>query len=148
MSAREAFMREALLEAAKARETDEVPVGAVIVKDGRVIARAHNMTEALADATAHAEMLALREAERVLGSWRLTGCTLYATLEPCAMCAGAAVNCRVDAIVFGAFDGAAGCCASVAELTEGWLPHRIRTVGGVLEAECAAQLSEYFKAKR
>ncbi len=120
----ERFMRMALEEAQRAYELDEVPLGAVLVMRGKVIARAHNLCEAASDPTAHAEMLALREAARKEGG-RLAGSTLYVTLEPCAMCAGAAVNARVSRIVFGAFDSRAGCCGSVADITDGWFLHTI-----------------------
>ena len=143
----ERFMRMALEEAQRAFEEDEVPVGAVLVKSGKVIARAHNLTEAASDPTAHAEMNVLREGARAEGG-RLAGTTLYVTLEPCAMCAGAAVNSRVSRIVFGAFDPNAGCCGSVADITDGWFNHSIEVVGGVLEEECAALLRTFFERKR
>lgn len=143
----ERFMRMALEEAQRAFELDEVPVGAVLVLRGKVIARAHNLCEAAADPTAHAEMLVLREAARLEGG-RLAGSTLYVTLEPCAMCAGAAINARVSRIVFGAFDIRAGCCGSVADITDGWFNHTIEVAGGVLEQECAALLQDFFKDKR
>ena len=144
----EKYMRIALEEAEAALEQDEVPVGAVLVMDGKVISRTHNLREASNDPTAHAEVLAIREAARKLDTWHLTGSTLYVTLEPCAMCAGAAVNARVSRIVFGAFDPAAGCCGSVAEITDGWFAHSIEVLGGVYEEECAALLNEYFRDKR
>jgi len=143
----ERFMRMALEEAQRAFEEEEVPVGAVLVKNGKVIARAHNLTEAASDPTAHAEMNALREGARAEGG-RLSGSTLYVTLEPCAMCAGAAVNARVSRIVFGAFDPNAGCCGSVADITDGWFNHSIEVVGGVLEDECAALLRSFFERRR
>ena len=143
----ERFMRMALEEAQRAYELDEVPVGAVLVMRGKVIARAHNLCVAASDPTAHAEMLALREAAREEGG-RLAGSTLYVTLEPCAMCAGAAINARVSRIVFGAFDSRAGCCGSVADITDGWFLHSIEAVGGVLEEECASLLQAFFEEKR
>ena len=143
----ERFMRIALEEAQRAYELDEVPVGAVLVMRGKVIARAHNLCVASSDPTAHAEMLALRAAAREEGG-RLSGSTLYVTLEPCAMCAGAAINARVSRIVFGAFDSRAGCCGSVADITDGWFLHSIESVGGVLEEECAALLQAFFEEKR
>ena len=143
----ERFMRIALEEAQRAYELDEVPVGAVLVMRGKVIARAHNLCVASSDPTAHAEMLALRAAAREEGG-RLAGSTLYVTLEPCAMCAGAAINARVSRIVFGAFDSRAGCCGSVADITDGWFLHSIESVGGVLEEECAALLQAFFEEKR
>lgn len=141
-------MRIALEEAQGALEMDEVPVGAVLVMNGKVIARGHNLREASNDPTAHAEVLVLREAARKQKSWRLTGSTLYVTLEPCAMCAGAAINARVSRIVFGAFDDLAGCCGSVADITDNWFNHSIEVIGGLYEEECAALLEEYFAAKR
>lgn len=140
-------MRLALIEAHQAAMEDEVPVGAVVVCGGAVLARAHNRTVALSDGTAHAELLAMQAAARRRGG-RLSGCTLYVTLEPCAMCAGAAVNLRLEELVFGAFDPRSGCCGSVLDLTDRCLLHSVRTWGGVLEDECAALLSEFFRAKR
>lgn len=144
----EKYMRMALEEARAALELDEVPVGAVLVLDGKVIGRGHNLREAANDPTAHAEVIALREAGRVMKDWRLTGSTLYVTLEPCAMCAGAAINARVSRIVFGAFDELAGCCGSVADITDNWFNHSIEVSGGLFAEECAALLDEYFSAKR
>lgn len=143
----EAGMRLALEEARQALLEDEVPVGAVVVCGETVLARAHNRTVALSDFTAHAELLAMQEAARRRGG-RLTGCTLYVTLEPCAMCAGAAVNLRLDELVFGAFDARAGCAGSVVDLTDHCLLHSVRTWGGVLEADCAKLLADFFRAKR
>ena len=140
-------MRLALIEAHQAAMEDEVPVGAVVVCGETVLARAHNRTVALADFTAHAELLAMQAAARQRGG-RLTGCTLYVTLEPCAMCAGAAVNLRLDELVFGAFDARAGCAGSVVDLTDHCLLHSVRTWGGVLEADCAKLLADFFRAKR
>ena len=144
----EKYMQIALEEARAAAEMDEVPVGACIVKNGKIIARAHNMREASADPTAHAEVIAIREAARVLKNWRLTGCTLYVTLEPCAMCTGAAINARLARIVFGAFDDITGCCISVADMPDNWFDYSLEATGGVLEAQCAQLLSNYFAAKR
>ncbi len=141
-------MQLALCEAQAALSQGEVPVGAVVVKDGRVLASAHNRMEQNCCATAHAELLALTAAAEANGDWRLIGCTLYVTLEPCAMCTGAAINSRVDEIVFGAFDPQAGCCGSALDLTDGLLPQRVRCVGGFMEAECAALLSTCFLDKR
>jgi tRNA(adenine34) deaminase len=125
-----------------------VPVGAILVRDGEVISKGHNLRETTSDPTAHAEILALREAANKLGSWRLSVCTLYVTLEPCAMCAGACVNARVKRIVFGAFDERAGCCGSVADITDNWFNHSVESVGGVCEEECACILKAYFSEKR
>lgn len=143
----ERYMRMALEEAAEAFDLDEVPVGAVLVKNGKVIARAHNLCSAAHDATMHAEMLALKDGARNTDG-DLTGSTLYVTLEPCAMCAGAAVLSRISRIVFGAFDEKAGCCGSVLDLTDGWFNHTIQVEGGVMEDECAMILVEFFHGKR
>jgi tRNA(adenine34) deaminase len=140
-------MRLALEEAGRAFELDEIPVGAVLVNGGKVIARAHNLCEAGGDATSHAEILCIREASRGLGA-RLDGCTLYCTLEPCAMCTGAAILSRVSRIVFGAFDIRAGCCGSVIDMADGWFNHSIEVIGGVMEEECAALLHAFFSSKR
>lgn len=142
------FMRSALEEAACAACEDEVPVGAVIVREGEIIARAHNMSVQSMDATAHAEMLAMRRAMAALDTWRLTGCTMYVTLEPCAMCAGAAVNARLSRIVFGAHEQTTGCCGSVLDVTDGLFLCTVESCGGVMEEECAALLASYFKKKR
>ncbi|MBQ9833014.1 MAG: tRNA adenosine(34) deaminase TadA [Clostridia bacterium] len=142
------YMQAALNEAQLAFAMDEVPVGAVIEYKGEIIAAAHNLVESTQDAMAHAEILAMREASRRMESWRLQDCTLYVTLEPCAMCAGAAVNCRLKRIVFGAFDEKYGACGSAIDLTDGLLANRIEVIGSVMEAECSKLLSEYFKKKR
>lgn len=144
----EQYMRLALLEAEKAETAGEVPVGAVIVCEGEVIARAGNAREEAHDPTAHAELTAIRHAARSLGGWRLIGCTLYVTLEPCPMCAGAIVNARIPRVVFGAYDPKAGAFGSVYNLNEGRLNHTAEVTGGVLEEECAALLKHFFKAKR
>ena len=142
-------MYEALAAAAESAAAGEVPVGAVIVRDGRVIARAANRTVRDQDASAHAEMLALREASRALGRWRLDDCTLVVTLEPCAMCAGAIVLARVARVVFGAWDEKAGMAGSVGDLLRHpRLNHRPEVAGGVLADDCAAMLSEFFRARR
>lgn len=143
-----AFMREALEEARRAALEDEVPVGAVLVKDGAIIACAHNRVEAMGDPTAHAEILALREGAKALGTWRLTGCALYVTLEPCAMCAGAAVSARLSRLIFGAHEEKTGCCGSVLDLTDAMFLHTVECCGGLLEAESAALLAAYFAKKR
>ena len=142
-------MHEALAAAAESAAAGEVPVGAVIVRDGRVIARAANRTIRDQDASAHAEMLVLREASRTLGRWRLDDCTLVVTLEPCAMCAGAIVLARVARVVFGAWDDKAGMAGSVGDLLRHpRLNHRPEVAGGVLADDCAAMLSEFFSARR
>ncbi len=142
-------MRLALDEAEDAAEAGEVPVGAVIVRDGEVLARAGNASVSSADATAHAELLAIQAASAVLGDQRLAGCTLYVTLEPCAMCAGAIILARVDRVVFGAWDPKAGMSGSVADLLRNpKLNHSPEVQGGVLEAECGKLLSEFFRDRR
>ena len=144
-----AWMRLALDEAEDAADAGEAPVGAVIVRDGEVVARAANAMATSADATAHAELLAIQSASAVLGTPRLGECTLYVTLEPCAMCAGAIVLARLDRVVFGAWDAKAGMAGSVSDLLRHpKLNHRPEVQGGVLEAECAALLSKFFKDKR
>jgi tRNA(adenine34) deaminase len=143
------FMRLALREAARAPEHGDVPIGAVVVRGGEVIATARNERELRADPTAHAEVLALREAARVLGSWRLLGAVVYVTLEPCAMCAGALVLARVARVVFGAPDPKAGACGSVLDLfSEPRLNHRPEAAGGLLAAECGELLSDFFASRR
>ena len=143
------FMREALRQAARAYEAEEVPVGAVIVREGRIIARAYNQVELLKDATAHAEMLAITAAEEDVGDWRLTDCTLYVTKEPCPMCAGAMVHVRLARVVFGASDLKAGAAGSVLNLLQfPALNHRCVITAGVREAECRALLQNFFGAQR
>jgi len=142
-------MQEALRLARAALAEDEVPVGCVIVHEGRAVGRAHNQRETLRDPTAHAEMIAITQAAEALGSWRLTGCTLYVTLEPCAMCAGAMVLARIDRLVYGATDPKAGAVTSVFRLVdEPRLNHRIAVTAGVRAQDCGAILSEFFRAKR
>ncbi len=144
-SKHEFFMRQAIVEAKKAEEKDDVPVGAVIVFEGRVIARAHNQRELLKDPTAHAEMIAITQAAAYLENWRLTGTTLYVTLEPCAMCAGALVQSRIDTLVYGAVDKKAGACASVMNLVqEPRFNHRLNVIPGVLADECKHLLQSFF----
>ena len=141
------MMRLALEEAAKSGA--DVPVGAVLCRDGQVIAAAHNEREAGGGPLAHAEMLAMQRAFERLGERRLRGCTLYVTLEPCPMCAGAMVMAEVDTCVFGAYDPRQGCCGSVYDLPEDpAFFHRVRCTGGLLEAECAGQLRLFFQNKR
>ena len=142
-------MRLALREAERALEHDDVPIGALIVHDGEVIAAAHNERELRGDPTAHAELLALREAARVLGSWRVLETVLYITLEPCAMCAGAIVLARVPRVVFGAPDPKAGAAGSVFDiLAEPRLNHRPQVASGLLADDCAALLRAFFTARR
>lgn len=142
------FMREAMSLAKGAEEIDEVPVGALVVKDGVVIARAFNTRETSKCATHHAEVLAIEEACRVLGGWRLIGCTLYVTMEPCAMCAGAIINARIPRVVYGTKDIRFGAFGSLIDLSGVPLNHKPEIVGGVLEDECREMLREYFKKKR
>ncbi|MEI6634057.1 MAG: tRNA adenosine(34) deaminase TadA [Chlamydiota bacterium] len=144
-----AYMREAMKEASRALEDGEVPVGALIVREGRVIARAHNQVEQLRDATAHAEMIALTQASSAVGDWRLDGVTLYVTKEPCPMCAGAIALSRVRRVVFGARDEKAGAAGSKMDiLGDGCLNHTVEVVAGVGEGECRDLLKEFFRAKR
>lgn len=146
----EELMGLALAEARAALETDDVPVGAVVVdSSGRVIGRGRNRREADGDPTAHAEMLAVREAAAALGQWRLEGCTLVVTLEPCTMCAGALVLARLPQLVFGAFDPKAGACGSVSDVTgDPRLNHRVEVLGGVRAEECGEELRAFFRARR
>jgi len=142
-------MREALEEAAAAGLLGDVPIGAVLVHDGRVIARGRNVREYMRDPTAHAEMMVLRQAARHLGGWRLLGCTLYVTLEPCPMCAGAVIQARLSRLVFGAADPKAGAVGSVTDLLRGVrFPHTVQVEGGVREAESADLLRRFFQPRR
>lgn len=145
----EPFMRQALREAEAAISTEDVPVGAVVVHDGRVVGRGRNQREALQDPTAHAEMIALTAAAAAMGSWRLVGCSIYVTLEPCTMCAGALVLARVERLVFGADDPKAGACGSVYDIvTEGRLNHVVRVERGLLADECGGLLRAFFAEQR
>jgi tRNA(adenine34) deaminase len=143
------FMGEALRQAARAFEAEEVPVGAVVVRDGRIIARASNQVELLKDATAHAEMLAITQAEEAMGDWRLTDCTLYVTKEPCPMCAGAIVHVRFARVVYGAGDPKAGAAGSAMNLLQfPTLNHQCEITGGVREPECRNLLQTFFAEQR
>lgn len=144
------FMQQALRGARKAYEATEVPVGAVVVKDGQIIARGWNQVEMLKDATAHAEMLALGAAQEALGDWRLEGCTLYVTKEPCPMCAGAIVHCRPDRVVFGCSDPKAGAAGGWINLLESNPPlnHRCEVTRGVLGQECLDIVQNFFREAR
>jgi tRNA(adenine34) deaminase len=145
----ERWMREAIAEARLARDQGEVPVGAVVVHDGRIVGRGHNERELNQDPTAHAEMTAIREAAEVLGSWRLIDTTLYVTLEPCTMCAGALVNARVPRVVWGCSDPKAGATETLYTIgSDPRLNHRFECVPGVLADECSALLSSFFAAIR
>ena len=142
------YMKQALALAEQGAALGEVPVGALVVKDGQVVATAHNEREILPDATAHAEVLAIRRACAALGTNRLSGCTLYVTLEPCPMCAGALVNARIDRVVFGAYDARGGACGSLMRIQKYPLYFMPEFSGGVMEQECAAILTEFFAKKR
>ena len=145
----EKFMKEALKEAKKAFDKDEVPVGAVIVKDGKIIARAHNLKESKTDTTYHAEILAIQKASKKLESWRLEGCTMYVTLEPCPMCAGALIQARLDKVVIGTMDYKTGACGSILNLLKDYkFNHNVEVQGGVLKEECEAILQQFFKELR
>ena len=143
-----AWMRLALEEAKAAAALGEVPVGALVVRSGELIAKAHNRRKTGKSALAHAECLAIDEACKTLGGWRLHECELYVTLEPCPMCAGAIINSRLLRVVYGARDPKAGCCGSVTDLFALPFNHRPEAVGGVLEEECAGALRAFFQAKR
>src|SRR5437016_13992782 len=143
------FVREALRHARKAYEAGEVPIGAVVVREGRIIARAYNQVELLKDATAHAEMLAMTQAEAALGDWRLNDCDLYVTKEPCAMCAGALVHVRMRRVIFGCADprgGAAGGIMNLLQMPS--LNHHCEITSGILMQECAGLLQSFFQARR
>jgi tRNA(adenine34) deaminase len=145
----EEFMQEALVEARKAYAMGEVPIGAVIVKNGVIVARAHNLRECAHDATAHAEVLAIRQAGQALGGWRLSGCTLYVTVEPCPMCAGALVQSRVDRVVYGAVDPKAWADRSLLEIVQNpGLNHRVDVLDGVLAGECSQIMKSFFRERR
>jgi len=143
------FMEAALAQADLAASRGEVPVGAVVVKDGRVISAAHNLRETHQDFTAHAELVAMRRASEVLGSWRLVDCTVYVTLEPCPMCAGSMVNARIARCVFGAYDPKGGFLGTLGDLSaHPGLNHRFEVTGGVLEDAAAERLKRFFRALR
>ena len=145
----ESFMRVALRLAAKAYEADEVPVGTVVVREGRIIARAYNQVELLNDATAHAEMLALTQAEAAVGDWRLTDCDLYVTKEPCVMCAGALIHVRIRRLIFGCADAKSGAAGGMINLLQhSALNHDCEITSGVLQNECAAILQNFFRKRR
>ena len=145
----EKFMKAALKEAEKAAYKGEVPVGAVIVKDGKIISRGHNLTEKKQSALTHAEMTALSKATKKLKSWRLIGCDLYVTLEPCGMCAGAIVLSRIENLFYGASDPKAGVVESIAKALENpKLNHHVKVTGGILKEECSKTLSDFFRELR
>ena len=145
----EYYMRLCIEEARAAQKENEVPVGCVIVYENKIIAKTHNLCHALKDPTAHAELLAIREALQFLGKGTLSGCTLYVSLEPCAMCAGAIVNSRVSRLIYGAHDPACGCAGSVYRITEDpAFVHFCKSDGGILEEECAELLKTFFAERR
>ena len=145
----ERFMKEALRQAKKAEAIDEVPIGCVIVYEDRIIARGYNRRNADKNTTSHAEINAIRKASRKLGDWRLEGCTIYITLEPCPMCAGAIVQARIDRAVIGCMNPKAGCAGSVMNLLEEpGFNHQVQMTRGVLEEECSAMLSDFFRELR
>lgn len=149
MNLDEQYMQLAIEEAKKAEVLGEVPIGAVIEKDGEIVAAAHNLRELEQQATAHAELLAIEEACKKTGYWRLTGCTLYVTLEPCAMCAGAIVQSRVNRVVYGAVDPKGGCAGTLMNLLQDdRFNHRAAVTQGVLAEECGALLSDFFRKLR
>jgi tRNA(adenine34) deaminase len=139
-------MDAALSEAKQALAENEVPVGAVIVFSNKIVASAHNRCESSHDPLQHAEMLALRDASRILGT--LDGCTMYVTLEPCAMCVGAMLHLRLPRLVFGAYDSECGCCGSRIDLGDHWFDHTVETIGGICESECAELLKTFFLTLR
>ena len=143
------YMKEAVKEALKAELIDEVPIGCVIVKDGKIIARAHNMRENKQNPLGHAETLAISKASKKFNSWRLEGCELYVTLEPCIMCGGAIIQSRINKICFGAYDSKGGAFGSSINIMDAKnINHHPEVVGGVMEKECSSLLTEYFKKKR
>ncbi len=145
----EKFMKEALKEAQKAYQKKEVPVGAVIVKDGKIIARAHNIKEEKNDTTKHAEILAISKASKKLQSWRLTDCEMYVTLEPCSMCAGACIGARIKKVYIGTMDLKTGSCGSVLNLLEDYtFNHKVELQTGILQKECEELLKKFFKELR
>ena len=144
----EEYMRRAMELAAQAAREGDVPVGCVIVRDGQIVGEGRNRREEHGDATAHAELEAIRDACERLGSWRLHGCTMYVTLEPCPMCAGGIINSRIETVRYGARDDKAGACGSVLNLFEERFNHKPRLYGHLLEAECSAQLQEFFEKLR
>ena len=144
----ERFMRLALKQAQVSLKNDEVPIGAVVVKDGVVVARAHNTRNASKNACEHAELVAIQRACKALGDWRLTGCDLYVTLEPCVMCLGACYNARIANVYFGAYDLSGKGCVQLSEMIGRTLNHELTLSGGILQEECSQILTEYFKSKR
>lgn len=148
MTEQEKFMREALAQAKISATQDEVPIGAVVVKNGEVIARAHNTRNKSRNAVEHAELVAIERACKELNDWRLVGCDLYVTLEPCVMCLGACYNARIANVYFGAFDLSGNGCVQLSEMIGRTLNHELTIRGGVLDKECSQLLTDYFKSKR
>ena len=149
MNEKERFMKEAIKEAKKAADKLEVPVGAVIVKEGKIIARGHNLKETKTDTTKHAEIIAIQKASKKLNSWRLLDCEMYVTLEPCTMCAGALINSRIKKVYIGASDKKTGAVGSVLNLFEDYIfNHKVEVENGILKEECEKQLKEFFKRLR
>ena len=149
MTEQERYMKEAIRQAKKTAALCEVPIGCVIVKDGKIIARGYNRRNTDKNTLSHAELNAIKKASRVTGDWRLEGCTMYVTLEPCQMCAGALVQSRMDEVVIGCMNPKAGCAGSVINLLDmDGFNHRVKITRGVLEEECSAMLSEFFKELR
>ena len=143
------FMKEALKEASKSYKKEEIPVGAVIVKDNKIIAKAHNLKETKHDCTNHAEILAIKKACKKLNSWRLTGCTMYITLEPCSMCTGALILSRIDKVVIGTMDEKTGACGTVLNLSKEYkFNHVLDSETGILENECKTMIQQFFKELR
>ena len=149
MTEQEKFMKEAIRQAKKAGSLEEVPIGCVIVRDGSIIARGYNRRNTEKSALAHAEIAAIKKASRVVGDWRLEGCTMYVTLEPCQMCAGAIVQSRLTEVVIGCMNPKAGCAGSILNLLEmEQFNHQVRVIRGVLEEECSSMLSQFFRELR
>ncbi len=143
------FMKEALKEAQKSYKKEEIPVGAIIVKDGKIIARGHNLKETKTDPTKHAEIIAIQKACKKLQTWRLTGCTMYVTLEPCSMCAGSLIQSRLDKVVIGTMDEKTGACGSVLNLLADYkFNHIVQIETGIMQEECKTILQQFFKELR
>ncbi|SMO93592.1 tRNA adenosine(34) deaminase TadA [Melghirimyces algeriensis] len=143
------WMKEAMAEAEKAERIGEVPIGAVIIQNGEIVGRGYNLRETDGDPTAHAEMIAIRQAAQQLGDWRLTGCHLYVTLEPCPMCSGAIILARLDSVVYGAYDPKAGCAGTLMNLLQDTrFNHQPEVINGIMEEECAELLTDFFRKLR
>lgn len=149
MDERIKFMKEALKEAQKSYKKEEIPVGAIIVKDGKIIAKGHNLKETKTDPTKHAEIIAIQKACKKLQTWRLTGCTMYVTLEPCSMCAGSLIQSRLDKVVIGTMDEKTGACGSVLNLLSDYkFNHTVQIETGIMQEECKTILQQFFKELR